>query len=354
MAVKKSIVVLVVFILGLAVSLMLTHLDLVKLSFSQGPPLPKATRMIMYALAVPSHVPGLNRKSDRDNEHLLGPVKSITHSQFINSKVLGLFPTRESRLISTIYFNIGGNKTEETYFNTGGPTVLISSYSYDSNGRKTAAQSMSNGTISGETTYSYDQQGSEVEALERIGEKTQVARRYTAFYDAQGRQIKAGYSEGGRELIAFYRYSYAAERLSEISTLNAEEIVFHRVAYSYDQRGRLTGESAYRPDGKLYKQSLFSYENSRKREEMINFNEDGSLNVGLVQVYDGRDNIVEAGALDQSSECCKTIRTYEYDHLGNWVQQTIQSVEPATGKMIAEWFEERQIEYYIASHDGQP
>jgi hypothetical protein len=103
---------------------------------------------------------------------------------------------------------------------------------------------------------------------------------------------------------------------------------------------------AYRPDGQLYKKSLFSYEGAKKREEMITFNEDGSLNLGSVQICDGRDNVVEAEALDQGTKCCKTVRTYEYDQVGNWIKQTVQSVEPATGKVIAEWFEERKIEYY--------
>jgi hypothetical protein len=350
MGLKKSVVFLVLVALSLAVFLILTrHRDLVASSFGQSPSQrsspAKANTMVMYALAMPADVPGLSRKSDREKEHLFGPVKSITHEQFNDSKILGLFPSRQSRLISTISFNSGGNKTEEIYFNTGGPTVHKTSYSYDNNGRKTA-QSMRQGEISGKTTYSYDQQGREIEALEQVGEKTLVTRRYTASYDAEGRQIKAGYSEAGREMNASYRYSFAAGRLTEMATLNTQGTVFHRVVYSYDESGRLTGESAYRPDGKLYKQSIFSYEAGRKREEMTNFNEDGSLNVGLVQIYDGRDNVVEAGALDQSSQCCKTVRIYEYDQAGNWIKQTIQSVEPATGKVIDEWFEARKIEYY--------
>jgi hypothetical protein len=350
MHVKKNVILLVVFILGLALFMILTrHRDLISLSFSQSPSQSlssaKTNTMVGYALAMPADVPGVSRKSDREQEHLFGAVKSITHEQFNDSKILGLFPFRQSRLISSISFNTEGNKSEEIYFNTGGPTVHRTSYSYDSNGRKTA-QSMRQGTISGETTYSYDQQGHEIDALEQVGEKTVITRRYTASYDPQGRQIKAGYSEAGQELNAFYRYSFVAGRLTEMSTLNAAGTVFHRVVYSYDEAGRLTGESAYRPDGKLYKQSIFSYEAGRKREEMTNFNEDGSPNIGLVQIYDGRDNVVEAGALDQSSKCCKTVRIYQYDQAGNWIKQTVQSVEPATGKVIDEWFETRKIEYY--------
>lgn len=346
MGLKKSVVFLVVFVLGLALFLILTrHRDLVTLSFSQSPGPAKANTMVMYALAIPADVPGLARKSDRENEHLFGPVKSVTHEQFNNSKILGLFTSKQSRLISNISFNTEGNKTEEMYFNTGGASVHRTSYSYDRNGRKTA-QLMRQGTIYGETTYSYDQQGREIEALEQIGEKTLVMRRYTASYDAQGRQIEAGYSEGGRELKAYYRYRQTAGHLSELSTLNAEGMVFHRVVYSYDESGRLIGESAYRPDGKLYKKSLFSYEDGRKKEEMITFNDDGSLNLGLVQIYDGRDNVVEAGARDQGAKCCKTVRIYEYDQVGNWIKQTVKSVEPATGKVISEWFEERKISYY--------
>ena len=301
--------------------------------------------MVMYALATPADVPGLSRKSDRETEHLFGPLKSVTHEQFNNSKILGLFTSKQSRLISSISFNTEGNKTEEIYFNTGGASVHRISYSYDSNGRKTA-QLMRQGATHGETTYSYNQQGREVEALEQVGEKNLVRRLYTAIYDAQGKQIEARYSEGGRELKAYYRYSLSAGRLSELSTLNAGGILFHRVVYSYDDSGRLIGESAYGPDSQLYKRSLFSYEDGRKKEEMSTFNEDGSLNLGLVQIYDDRDNVIEAGALDQGDRCCKTVRIYEYDQVGNWIKQTVQSVERAAGKVIAEWFEERKIEYY--------
>ena len=346
MGLKKSVVFLLVFVFGLAVFLTLTrHRNLLTLGFSQNAGPVKANTMVMYALSTPADVPGLSRKSDREAEHLLGPVKSVTREQFNNSTILGLFTHKQSRLISSISFNTEGNKTEEIYFNSGGSSVNRTSYSYDSNGRK-AAQSMRQGNIHGETTYSYDQAGRQVEALEQIGEQTLVARRYTASYDAQGRQIEAGYSEGGRELKARYRYSYAGDRLSELATLNNDGIVFHRVVYSYDERGRMIGESAYRPDGKLYKQSLFSYEGGRKKEEMSNFNEDGSLNLSSVEIYDSRDNLVEAGALDQVDKCCKTVRTYEYDRMGNWTEQTIQSIEPATGKVIDEWFEERKISYY--------
>jgi hypothetical protein len=321
------------------------HRDLVTLGLSQSPGSAEANAMVMYALATPADVPGLSRKSDRENEHLLGLVKSVTHEQFNNSKILGLFTHKESRLISSISFNTEGNKTEEIYFNTGGASVHRTSYSYDRNGRKTA-RSTRQGSIYGETTYSYDQQGREIEALEQIGEKSSVTRRYTAFYDAQGRQIEAGYSEAGRDLKAYYRYSDIAGRLSELSTFNAEGIVYHRLVYSYDEGGGLTSESAYRPDGKLYKQSLFSYDDGRRKEEMRTFNADGSLNLGSVRIYDLRENVVEAGALGQNTKCCKTVRIYEYDQVGNWIKQTVHSVEPATGKVIAEWFEERKIAYY--------
>ena len=346
MSLKKSVIFLVVLVLGLTLFLIPSrHRDLVKLSFGQDPSPAKANTMVMYALAIPADVPGLSRKSDRENEHLFGPVKSVTHEQFNNSKILGLFTSKQSRLISSISFNTRGNKTEETYFNTGGASVYRTSYSYDRNGRKTA-QLMRQGTIHGETTYSYDQEGRKIEALEQVGEKTLVTRRYTASYDAQGRQIEAGYSEGGRQLKAYYRYAHTAERLSELSSLNADGIVFHRVVYSYDESQRLIGEAAYGPDGKLYKKSLFSYEDGRKKEEMITFNEDGSQNPGSVQIYDSRDNVVEAGALDQDTKCCKTVRIYEYDQVGNWTKQTVRSIEPASGKVIDEWFEERKIEYY--------
>jgi hypothetical protein len=206
---------------------------------------------------------------------------------------------------------------------------------------------MRQGSIQSETIYAYNHDGREVEALEQVGEKVLIKRRYLATYDAQGKQIAALYSEGDAELKASYRYSYDKQsQLTELATLTAEGVVYHRIAYSYDEKGNLTSEIAFRPDGQVYKKSLFSYDGERKREEMIIFNKDGSRNLGSVQIYDGRNNVVEASALDQGTKCCKTVRIYEYDQVGNWTKQTVRSVEPATGKVIAEWFEERRIDYY--------
>jgi RHS Repeat len=301
---------------------------------------------VLYALSVPAGVPGLSAKSDREQEHLFGAVKTVKREQFNTSRLFGLFTRKQSRLISTISLNVEGNKTEEINYNSGGDSIHSCSYSYDGKGRKTA-QVMAQGNIHGETTYAYNHDGREVEALEQVGEKVLIKRRYVATYDAQGKQIAALYSEGDRELKASYRYRYDMQgQLTELATLTAEGVVYYRIAYSYDEKGNLTSELAYRPDGQLYKKSLFSYEGGKKREETFTFNEDGSRNIALVQIYDSRDNVVEAGGLDQGDKCCKTVRIYEYDQMGNWTKQTVRSVEPATGKVIDEWFEARRIEYY--------
>src|SRR3954451_4257653 len=149
------------FVVGLALFLILSaHRGFLTSSFTQNPSPAMANTMVMYALATPANVPGLSRKSDRENEHLFGRVKAVLHEQFYDSKVLWLFTTKRSRLISSTSFNPEGNKTEETIFNTGGASVFKTSYSYDSNGRK-SAQVMGQGIIHGETTYSYNQDGRE-------------------------------------------------------------------------------------------------------------------------------------------------------------------------------------------------
>src|ERR1700730_8888705 len=130
MSLKKGVIFLVVLVLGLALFLILSRRrDVVTLSFGQNPSLAKANTMVMYALAIPADVPGLSRKSDRENEHLFGPVKSIKRDQFDKSKVLRFFTCEQSPLISSISFITKANKPEETYFNTGGASVYRTSYS---------------------------------------------------------------------------------------------------------------------------------------------------------------------------------------------------------------------------------
>jgi len=304
--------------------------------------------VVGYALAVPAGVPGIPAKSGREQEHLLGPVKTVKRRQFNTSKLLGLFTRQQSRMISSISFNVEGHKTEEINYNSGGDSIHSCSYSYDGNGRKTA-QVMHQGKVNGQTTYSYNHDGREVEALEQVGEKVLAKRRYLATYDAQGKQIAAYYREGDTELKASYYYSYDQQgRLTELATLTVEGFVYHRVVYSYDEKGNVISKVAYRPDGQVYKKSLFSYDGDRKREETFTYTNDGVEYLQLFELYDSRGNVVEAGGFDNSGQRGggKTIRTYEYDRAGNWVKQRVQSVESATGKVWGEWVEERQIEYY--------
>lgn len=336
------------FSLSFTLSIILAHSLGVVMASHNAVAATQRSAVLGYALAVPAGVPGLSPKSDREQEHLFGPVKTIKREQFNTSKLLGLFTRTQSRLISSISFNAEGNKTEEINYNSGGDSIHSCSYSYDGKGRKTA-QVMAQGNIHGETTYAYNHDGREVEALEQVGEKVLIKRRYVATYDAQGKQIAALYSEGDREMKASYRYSYDKQgQLAELATLTAEGVVYYRIAYSYDEKGNLTSELAYRPDGQLDKKSLFSYDGDRKREETFTFTNDGAEYLHTFELYDTRGNVVEVGVFDKSGQLSggRTIRRYEYDQAGNWIKQTVQSVDSVTGKLWGEWVEERQIEYY--------
>ena len=308
---------------------------------------PAPQRAIMYALAVPNGVPGFSIKPDREQEHLFGAVKTVKREQFNTAKLLGLFSRTQSQMISSISFNPEGNKTEEINYNSGGATVHTMSYRYDNKGRK-IVQVMHQGNIKGETTYTYNQDGREVEALEQVGEKVLTRRRYLATYDAQGNQIAALYSEDKFETKTTYRYDYDKQgHVVELTTLTDEGVIYHRVVYAYDANGNVISKTSYRPDGLVYQKSLFSYDGDRKREETFNYNNDGEQ-LHMFELYDARGNAIEVGGFDKSGRLSggKTIRTYVYDRAGNWIKQTVQSVDPATGKLWGEWVEERRIEYY--------
>ncbi len=147
---------------------------------------------------------------------------------------------------------------------------------------------------------------------------------------------------------AAYRYSFDKQgRLSELATQTDEGFIYHRVVYAYDAQGNLISKTAFRPDGKAYKKSLFTYDGDKKKEESFTYN-DGAEALHMFELYDGRGNVIEAGGFDNSGQLSggKTLRTYEYDHSGNWIKQTVQSIDPATGKLWGEWVEQRRIEYY--------
>ena len=82
----------------------------------------------MYGLATPS----IGRmKSDREQDGLHGPVRSLRLELDRVSKVAGLFAVKRRVLVRFACYDADGRKTEEVNYNSGGSEEQRELYSYD-------------------------------------------------------------------------------------------------------------------------------------------------------------------------------------------------------------------------------
>ena len=295
----------------------------------------------MYALATPS----IGRmKSDREQDGLHGPVRSLRLELDRVSKVAGLFAVKRV-LVRFACYDADGRKIEEVNYNSGGSEEQRELYSYDEAGRKLERILRCGSTIV-KTTYSYA--GNRIQALEhvKLGNRTST-REYGYVVDERGYQTEASYcDESFGEVKAFYDYSHdEGGRLATVTTRNAGGVVYHKLLYSYDANGKMATETAYGPDGTVYKRAI--YRAGGRIKEECTHEADRSLRVKLVFTLDDNGSIVEVNSYNEAGELnsLKTVRSYKYDLFGNWIKETISSVDVATSKPAATWINYRLLVY---------
>lgn len=296
----------------------------------------------MYALATPS----IRRmKSDREQVGLHGPVRSLRVDLDRPLKVAGLLALKRRVPVRFARYDTDGRKLEEVSYNSGGCEEKREIHSYDQAGRKLERILRSGATVV-RTTYSYA--GNRIQALEHVKEANwTVTREYGYVVDEHGYQTEAScWEESVGEIRAFYDYSHdEGGRLAAVTTRNARGVVYHKLLYSYDTNGKIAAEAAYGPDGTVYKRAIYRA-GGRIREECTH-EADGALSVKLVFTLDDNGNIVEVNSYNEAGELSslKTVRRYEYDSFGNWIKETMSSVDVATSKPVATWIKYRLLVY---------
>lgn len=316
-------------------------------------------------------------KSDAELAGLKGPVKSVFYTSHVavvqgDSIVRGQEKwENEGSFNSLTVYNPAGYEIEEIEYSTFGPmrsvTVRdslnreIENYSYDSQGN-----------LAFKHLSKYNAEGQLVEGITYDMEDSSLSSKVAFEYDAKGNKIEERFHKnkdmftGGETQYSFY---FEYDKKGNLVRQTGGQAKFEYL-YQYDKNGNEVDETVLENTGRLFKQTLLSYDANgyvMQRQTIDNRTEgqttrecsrfeydtkgnqlryvycDGNckpLN-SVVKSYDEQNRIVEY--LEVSSiGAVEATYTYKYkvDQYGNWTHKYV-CLEGQPTYII-----EREIEYY--------
>ncbi|HJU93273.1 MAG TPA: hypothetical protein VJ656_10095 [Pyrinomonadaceae bacterium] len=159
------------------------------------------------------------------------------------------------------------------------------------------------------------------------------------FYDDNGNvsAIKVyGYLDGSRvSTVADVEREYNPPPLTTTTALppgskKSDPRFQYRSEFKYDEKKRLTEESTFLNNGKLWMRTVYKYNANQK--EQLDYSDDGSLGQRVVYTLDDKGNVAQQTVFNETGEArYKTSYTYEFDSNGNWTKQTATRVEVTEG-----------------------
>jgi len=241
-------------------------------------------------------------KTPRENERLIGPVRSMRIERTTVTNVAGQLKESARSFFFSETFDEKGNLTEQ------------SSYDVD----KKQEQKLGWG-------HSYDDKGRETQTL---------------FYDADGRLTNTGVivyddkerraettqinPDGSINHIQAYFYDDKGNKIRE-SHRNADGTARNNIFRSYDERRRVVEEIFYDGKGAMNHRSVLTYDEHGEKVSWTVHKPDGTfvLMFKKSQVYDakGRVTAVTYYASD-NAVTSKESFSYEDDAHGNWIKRT--------------------------------
>ena len=243
-----------------------------------------------------------HKKSDREEEALLGPVHS-TSSQYI--RLSPGEPDKKGRpqQQDTISYDTHGNEAGRTIYDDYGFLVGRQVNKHDPNGHLIESLlSDPDGAVMMRQVYAYSD--GKLSETSHYGPKGEVGLREVNRYDANGRLSEGVYYEEEKEAAkTVYRYDGAGRRAEAVFYMaDGSKAVApvgpclgaHRMTYSYDENGRPHEAVAYEPDGTMKKRWLYAY------------NEKGLMSVEK---------------LEDDYDYTTRLHAYEYDSRGNWIKR---------------------------------
>jgi hypothetical protein len=230
---------------------------------------------------------GAQTKTDRENQGLIGPVKTVSTKRTET-------PVRDGRP--------GEPKLAEWQL-----------FTFDVQGHMIQEEPLNpDGTASDKWVYVY---GADGYLSERSG------------YDSSGRLIEKN----------TYRYEFDAQgRWITKSTYDADGKLYNRMVRNYDYRGLMTDSTTYNGNGSVSNRSTFAYDQKGKASEFALYDSAGAL-MQRQTVTNGRNEML-LGNYDGSPKS-RQVRSPpikdEFDAHGNWTRLTTNKEVTQSGRTEA-------------------
>lgn len=272
---------------------------------------------------------------DTQREGLHGPVRTVETESSETMSMGSLQSEVRKRKLDSLTFNRDGRLVQRVVYDDYGFLVGTEGYSHNTDG-DTVQTELTNEKGSLEEKRVYNYQKGKLKEILTYDANGSLTLKEVYQYDAAGHLIEQRYFASGKSIgRTLFQTDDAGHAVDASFFLaNGTKAVapigpcfnVHRVAYSYDTRGRVIEEVAYKPDG------------SEKRKSMF--------------LYDEKDRVAEEKRIDYYSTL-KFVHQYDDDEKGSWTKETIlvhTSRRPLYGdkpdESVRRIIKTRKITYY--------
>lgn len=240
-------------------------------------------------------------KTPRENERLIGPVRTMRIERATVSNVAGQVKEAERSLYMSETFDEKGNLTEQTF--------------YDPEDKQ-------------EHTYrwghSYDAKGREMQTL-FLDAEGRLTNTGVVVYDSRGRRVENTQinPDGSTNHIQAFFYDDKGNMIRETHR-NVDGTPRHSVVRSYDEGERVV-EAIFFNDGVMDHKSVMTYDDHGEKASWTVHKPDGAsvLMFKKTQVYDSKGRVTAATYYQSdNSVSSKESISYEDDAHGNWIKRT--------------------------------
>lgn len=241
-------------------------------------------------------------KTPRENERLLGPVRTMLIERTTVSKVGGKLKESERSFFFSETFDEKGNLTEQV--------------SYDPEEKKQQKLRWN---------HIYDDQGRETQTL-FLDAEGRLTNTGVIVYDSKGRRAENTQvnPDGSINHIQAFFYDDKGNKIRDTHR-NADGTARNNIFRSYNDEGRIIEEIFYDGNGAMHHRNVMTYDDHGEKASWTLHKPDGTfvLMFKRSQIYDakGRVTSVTYYASDNAI-ASKDNYSYEDDSHGNWVKRT--------------------------------
>jgi hypothetical protein len=241
-------------------------------------------------------------KTPRDNERLIGPVRTMLMERTTVSNIGGRLKESERTFFFSETFDEKGN--------------LLEQKSYDPEEKKEQQHRWG---------HTYDDKGRETQTLFYDGEG-RLTNTGVIVYDNKGRRTENTQvnPDGSINHIQAFFYDDKGNKIRDTHR-NADGTARNNIFRSYNDRGSIVEEIFYDGQGQMHHRNVMTYDDHGEKASWTLHKPDGTfvLMFKRTQVYDAKGRVTTVTYYQSDGGVAsKASHSYEDDSHGNWIKRT--------------------------------